>query len=171
MIDTDLELIEKVRSGEEEAFAKLVKKYTPYVYRTAYVFMHEEAEAEDVTQEVFIKVYRSISQLKNVQVFNSWFKRMIINACLDQLKKQRPRPVSDAVLEQIPADNLNEWDQHIQIQEGLERLSPEYREALVLREWQGYDYQEIARLLSIPLGTVKSRIHTARTQLRKILSD
>jgi RNA polymerase sigma-70 factor (ECF subfamily) len=63
------------------------------------------------------------------------------------------------------------WDQHLEIQEAINQLIPEYREALILREWQGYDYHEIATLLSIPLGTVKSRIHGARVQLRKILSD
>lgn len=169
----DFELIEQVRSGNEEAFARLLKYYTPYVYRTAFAFLHDEHESEDVAQEIFLKVYRSIRELQDISAFNAWLKRIITNSCLDRLRKQRPIPVPDIELNQnqIMEKNPQKWDQHLEIQEAINQLIPEYREALILREWQGYDYHEIATLLSIPLGTVKSRIHGARVQLRKILSD
>lgn len=168
---TELELIEQVRSGSEEAFARLLKQYTPYVYRTAFVLLHDGHEAEDVAQEIFLKVYRSISALQDVRAFNSWFKRIVTNSCLDRLRKQKPTPIPDAELDLILEKNPQKWDQRLEMQEAVQQLIPEYREALMLREWQGYDYQEIANILTIPLGTVKSRIHGARVQLRKILSD
>jgi len=167
----DLELIKQVRSGNEEAFARLLKHYTPYVYRTAFAFLHDEHESEDVAQEIFLKVYRSIRELQDISAFNAWLKRIITNSCLDRFRKQRPTPVSDTQLNLIVEKHPEKWDQHIEMQEAINQLIPEYREALILREWQGYDYQEIATLLSIPLGTVKSRIHGARVQLRKILSE
>lgn len=171
MIETDLELIEQVRSGNEEAFTRLLRHYTPYVYRTAYAFLHDGHESEDVSQEIFLKVYRSIRELQDPRAFNSWFKRIITNSCLDRLRKQKPTPVPDTELDQLLEKKPQPWDQKLEMREAISQLIPEYREALILREWQGYDYQEIAELLSIPLGTVKSRIHSARIQLRKILSD
>lgn len=168
---TDFELIEQVRSGNEEAFARLLKHYTPYVYRTAFAFLHDEHESEDVAQEIFLKVYRSIRELQDLGAFAAWFKRIITNSCLDRLRKQRPTPVPDTQLNHIMEKNPQQWDQHLEIQEAINQLIPVYREAVLLREWQGYDYQEIATLLSIPLGTVKSRIHEARVQLRKILLE
>jgi RNA polymerase sigma-70 factor (ECF subfamily) len=171
VITTDLELIEQVRSGNEEAFARLVKHYTPYVYRTAFAFLHDEHESEDVAQEIFLKVYRSIQELQDILAFNAWIKRITTNSCLDRLRKQRPTPVPDHQLNQIMGKNSQKGEQLLEIKEAISQLIPEYREALILREWQGYDYQEIATLLSIPLGTVKSRIHGARVRLRKILSE
>jgi len=168
---TDFELIEQVRSGNEEAFARLLKHYTPYVYRTAFAFLHDGHESEDVAQEIFLKVYRSIRELQDISAFNAWLKRIITNTCLDRLRKQRPTPVPDAKLNQIMEKSSQKGDRNLEMQEAINQLIPEYREALILREWQGYDYQEIATLLSIPLGTVKSRIHGARVQLRKILSE
>ena len=171
MITTDFELIEQVRSGNDEAFARLLKHYTPYVYRTALAFLHDGHEAEDMAQEIFLKVYRSIPELQDLGAFNSWFKRIITNSCLDRLRKKKPTPVPDTELDLIIKNTPQKWEQRIEILEAINQLIPEYREALMLREWQGYDYQEIATLLSIPLGTVKSRIHGARVQLRKVLSD
>ena len=171
MIMIDLELIKQVRSGNEEDFARLLKHYTPYVYRTAFAFLHDEHESEDVAQEIFLKVYRSIRELQDISAFNAWLKRIISNSCLDRLRKKRPTPVSDTQLNLIIEKHPEKWDQHVEMQEAINQLIPEYREALILREWQGYDYQEIATLLSIPLGTVKSRIHGARVHLRKILAQ
>jgi len=168
---TDLELIERVRSGNADAFAHFLKHYTPYVYRTAFAFLHDGHESEDVAQEIFLKVYRSISELQDLRAFNAWFKRIITNTCLDRLRKQKPTPMLDVELDLIQEKNPQPWDQRLDMQEAIKQLIPEYREALILKEWQGYAYQEIATLLSIPLGTVKSRIHGARVQLRKILAD
>lgn len=113
MITTDFELIEQVRSGNEEAFAQLLKHYTPYVYRTAFAFLHDEHESEDAAQEIFLKVYRSIKELQDISAFNAWLKRIITNTCLDRLRKKRPTPVPDIQLNQIVGKSLQKWDRRI----------------------------------------------------------
>ncbi|MDR3587528.1 MAG: RNA polymerase sigma factor [Desulfosporosinus sp.] len=171
MTEFNRELIAKVRAGDKESFAIFVKSYTPYVYRTAFAFLHDSVEAEDISQEIFIKIHRSISQLNDLHAFNSWLKKIITHSCLDHLKKQVPTPIPDPELDLKFHDTSLNWDQHLDILEALRSLKTEYRETLVLREWEGYSYEEIANILGIPVGTVKSRIYTARMQLRIILSE
>lgn len=118
-----------------------------------------------------MKIHRSISQLKDPAAFNSWLKKIITHSCLDHLKRQKPLPISDLDLELEVSDNALHLEQRLDILEALKSLNIEYREKLVLRDLQGYSYEEIAQALKIPVGTVKSRIHTARLHLRKILSN
>jgi len=168
------ELIAKVCAGDEESFTVFVKTYTPYVYRTAMAFLHDPAEAEDVSQEIFLKIHRSVSQLNDLYAFQSWLKQIITHSCLDHLKKQargKPIPIPDLGYDLLSQDTPEHWEQHLITMEALRNLNPEYRETIVLREWQGYSYDEIAHILGVPVGTIKSRIHTARMQLRKLLAD
>ncbi|WP_068964369.1 RNA polymerase sigma factor [Desulfosporosinus sp. BG] len=170
MAEFNHELIAKVRAGDKESFEIFVKSYTPYVYRTAFAFLHDPVEAEDVSQEIFLKIHRSISQLNDLHAFNSWLKKIITHSCLDHIKKQEPTPTPFLELDLGFHDTSLHWDQHLDILGALKNLNIEYRETLVLREWEGYSYEEIANILGVPVGTVKSRIHTARLQLRKTLS-
>lgn len=170
MIDESL-LIERARSGDEVAFADLVRSYTPYVYRTAFALMHDVMESEDIAQEVFIKLHRSLPQLSEIRAFHSWLTRIITNQCLDRLKKKISTPVEDSVLDLLFPNVANNWDERIILEEAMKQLTIEHRTVLLLREWQGYDYNEIAEILGIPLGTVKSRIYLARALLRTLLGD
>lgn len=171
MLAYDFELVAKARAGDEEAFAALVKLHTPYVYRTAFAFVHQREEAEDAAQEVFIKLYRSLPQLKEVQAFPSWFKQLISRTCLDRLKKENPVFLEETEMadKSIPSV-AEEAEQRLLVRAAIRKLHLEYREILLLREWLGYDYQDIAALVGIPVGTVKSRLHTAREQLKQILN-
>ena len=171
MTGFDFGLIKKLQAGNEQAFTVLVQSYAPYVYRTAFALLQDKNEAEDASQEVFLKIYRSIGQLSNPYAFQSWLKQIITHTCLDRLKKQHPTPTADSELDMAAVETSQNLDQHLIIQDALQRLSTEYRETLILREWQGYSYQEIAEMSGVPVGTVKSRIHTARMQLAKMLSD
>lgn len=169
--DKELELVARARLGDKDAFTDFVLYYTPYVYRTAVAFLHDRTEAEDLAQEVFLKVHRSLSQIQDVQAFPAWFKRLITNACLDRLKKQVPLPTTEINLDRAAPGGPEQWETRLLLQEALGSLSPEHREVLTLREWQGYDYQEIAGLLGVPVGTVKSRLHSARAQLKSTLTE
>lgn len=169
MIDTDL--IEKARTGDEDAFSALVLAYSPYVYRTAYAFLHDSMEAEDVAQEVFIKVHRSLPQLNEPRAFHSWISKIITRQCLDRAKQKKATPIPDESLELMAAPATHHSDRSLIIREALTKLSEEHRTVLILREWQGYDYHEISLILEIPLGTVKSRLNSARMQMRSLLSD
>ena len=145
--------------------------YSSYVYRTAFAFLHNESEAEDASQETFLKVFRSISRLKDVQTFPAWFKKVISSVCLDRLKGKKLDLVSETSLDLVMTCSLDQCHRKLELREALDKLSLEEREIVVLCDWQGYSYQEIAELLVIPLGTVKSRLHNARMHLRTILSD
>lgn len=171
MTDNINELVAKARTGDEDAFAALVQKYTSYLYRTAYALLQDSLEAEDAVQEAFIKVYRSLAQLTDNRAFHSWLTKITTNICLDRLKKHRPVLVQESYLELSNDDSYRHWDLRLMVQDALKQIGAEYRQILILREWQGYDYQEISSMLNLPLGTVKSRIHTARLRLKKILTD
>ncbi|MDP4161182.1 MAG: RNA polymerase sigma factor [Bacillota bacterium] len=167
----DISLIEQVLAGDSEAFTRLVQSYSAYVYRTAFAFLHNESEAEDASQEIFLKVYRSIHGLKDVHLFPAWFKKVITSVCLDRIKTRKLDTVPDSEIESMIPSLPNPWDRRLELQEALNRLNLEEREIILLVDWQGYNYQEIATILKIPLGTVKSRIHAARLHLKRILLD
>lgn len=171
MAELDISLIEQVLSGDSEAFSRLVQNYSAYVYRTAFAFLHDRSEAEDASQEIFLKVYRSIHQLKAAQLFPAWFKKVITSVCLDRIKTRKLDIVPDPQLESIRSSLEDPRDIRIELREALNMLSPEERELVLLVDWQGYNYREIAAILKIPLGTVKSRIHSARLHLKTILSE
>ena len=121
----------------------IVKSYTPYVYRTVFALLQDRSEAEDVSQEVFLKIYRSIGQLSNPHAFHSWLNKIMTHTCLDRLKKQNPTPIADSELNMVLQETSRPLDQHLLIQDALQRLSSEYRETLVLREWQGYSFLSV----------------------------
>ncbi|MGC7871389.1 RNA polymerase sigma factor [Desulfosporosinus sp. SYSU MS00001] len=171
MAELDISLIEQVLSGNTEAFNRLVQNYSAYVYRTAFAFLHDKSEAEDASQEIFLKVYRSIHHLKDVHMFPAWFKKVITSVCLDRIKLKKLDIVPESQIESLSSSFNDPRDIRIELREALGLLSSEERELVLMVDWQGYNYQEIAAILKIPLGTVKSRIHAARLHLKKILSD
>ncbi|KQL53055.1 RNA polymerase subunit sigma-24 [Heyndrickxia shackletonii] len=168
-------LIKEARGGSEEAFSALVSRYKGQVFRHAYAMMNDRGEAEDVAQEAFVKAFYSLSKLDNDFAFVSWLTRIVSNLCYDRLKKNKKNKyVQMENLEQnslrhssSPIDSSNT---KLIIQEAMKKLSFEHRSALVLRDVQGYSYEEISGILKIPIGTVKSRINTARGILKKELS-
>nr|WP_249310441.1 sigma-70 family RNA polymerase sigma factor [Bacillus sp. FJAT-49736] len=168
-------LIKKARGGDEEAFSALVSKYKGQVFRHAYAMVNNREEAEDVAQEAFVKAYYSLSKLDNDFAFVSWLTRIVSNLCYDRLKKSKnKKQVQMENLEQnslrLSSSPIESTNTMLVIQEAMEKLSFEHRTALVLRDVQGYSYEEISGILKIPLGTVKSRINTARGMLKKELS-
>lgn len=176
-MDQDLyDLITKAKQGDQDAFASLVERYKRYVYYQALSMVNNQVEAEDVLQEVFIKAYLSIKNLESAFAFTSWLSRIVYHVCFDYLKKRaKEKTIVSSWLE----NNINQLSsgtsfveqKHLQIDlyQAMQTLSPEHRAVLLLREIQGFSYQEIARILDIPEGTVKSRIHSARLSLRNEL--
>ncbi|SEP15357.1 RNA polymerase sigma factor [Paenibacillus sp. OV219] len=173
MVDEELKhIIHRAKRGDREAFADLVQRFKGHVYRYAVGMLGDRMDAEDVSQETFIKAYYSLSSLDSEYAFSSWIIRVAANLCKDRLKKRAKAPEHDITEEQ------NEWiaDQRaanplekLSIEEGLSRLSVGHREVLLLHEIQGYNYEEIAEMIDVPLGTVKSRLFAARINLRKEL--
>lgn len=174
MDDELYELIGRAISGNKEAFADLLRRFQGSVYRYAYGMLGDRMEAEDAAQEAFIKAYYALPRLENRFAFASWLMRIVANQCRDRLQKRsRERPASDELLEHAGAlalaageDSIERKQLQLSIEEAMRRLSPDHREVVLLRDVEGYSYEEIADMLLLPLGTVKSRINAARLGLR-----
>jgi RNA polymerase sigma factor (sigma-70 family) len=169
--------IRQAKLGNREAFEQLVHMYKGKVYRHALAMVRDPVAAEDITQEAFVKTYFQLKKLEKETAFVSWLTRIVSNLCYDYLKKAKKETVTEDIWLEMPSDyeesngGPEQSINRLMIQDGLGRLSPEHREAIVLRDIQGFSYQEISEQLDIPLGTVKSRINIARNSLKRFLLE
>lgn len=177
--EDDVVLIARAREGDQEAFERLVAAYTPRVYSLVRQILRNATEAEDVTQEVFFKVFAKLASFREDSAFYTWLYRVAVNAATDHLKKRRhdrtilvedvaTLPVVD--LAETPAEEFSRQDLRGAVREAMARLPEKFRTILVLRELEGLAYEEIADVLAISLGTVESRIFRAREKLKKLLA-
>lgn len=171
------QLVYDAKRGNIEAFTQLVKRSKGSVYRQALAMVNDATEAEDIAQEAFVKAYISLSKLESEYAFAAWLTRIVSRLCHDRVQKRKREQqlTRDNLDERIPASDASrgsaeqmQWQ--INIREALQKLSVEHREAIVLRDIQGFSYDEMADILQIPAGTVKSRIHAARLALRNELA-
>jgi len=177
-----LDLIQRCRTGDEEAFAELFHQHKNLVYKTASLLLGDAAAAEDALQEVFVKVYCSLDTFDARKgAFTTWLRRITVNHCLNVRRRRRPSPSSLedlAVGGSSPAESRRpflpeEWavdrERAEAIWRALQGLSPPLRATVVLRYYEELPYREIAQVLDIPLGTVKWRLHEALKTLRQAL--
>jgi RNA polymerase sigma-70 factor (ECF subfamily) len=168
------------RNGDKAAFGALVREYQRRAYAVAYGFVRNREEALDLAQEAFVRVYHAIDRFDPKMPFYPWFYRILANTCLNYLKKKKRRNETslDSLVEQgydahepgnDPSELAHRQDQRYAVRAAMDRLSPEHREILRLRHLQEMSYVEIAKQLGIPAGTVMSRLHAARLNLRKVL--
>jgi RNA polymerase sigma-70 factor (ECF subfamily) len=169
------DLVARSVRGEPEAFRQLVARYHGPVYGAAYRALGDPTQAEDVTQEVFLKVYRNLSGFKHEKPLAHWIQRIASNATTDLLRSRRPL-VSLESLERPPAAAQGDPQQALDTAEvrralrnAIGRLPEHYRQALTLQLFHECSYQEIAGVLEVPLGTVMSRLHAAKRILRQEL--
>jgi RNA polymerase sigma-70 factor (ECF subfamily) len=169
---SDPELVAAAATGDERAFTALVHLHADAVYGHALRFFGDRQTAEDATQEVFVKVFRTIATFDGRSKFSTWLYRVTRNVCLDMTRAGRrvPAPVDPLTLEPLSAADFSD---DVVLAEALERairvLAPEDREALGAVTLFGLSYAEAAESLSIPVGTVKSRVFRARRQLTATL--
>ncbi|MDB5085162.1 MAG: sigma-70 family polymerase sigma factor [Bacilli bacterium] len=162
--------VHEARLGNKEAFTELIRRFKGNVYRHAYGMLGERMEAEDVVQEAFIKAYYSLSRLESDYAFATWIMRIVSNLCLDRLKKHpKDQTVSNERMVELAAEQQGNTHLRITLEEAMQQLSPEHRQVILLHDVQGYRYEEMAALLDVPLGTVKSRLNAARLALRNEL--
>jgi len=160
--------IARAKTGDEAAFRWLLGQYRTRVVRLAAHVLRRGEEAEDVAQEAFLQAFRRLPEFRGSGPFSSWLFSITVRLCLDRRRTafwQREAPAS-AALE--AASSVPSPDNHLLIETLLDRLTPPMRAALVLREIEGLDYGEIAQTLQIPVGTVRSRLHSARAQFRDL---
>jgi RNA polymerase sigma-70 factor, ECF subfamily len=177
---TDADLLPGCRGGDEAAWRALVERYTRKVFGLAYRFTGKADEAEDLTQEVFVKVYQTLHRYREADgPFGAWLMAVARNHAIDHYRRGRQerlrRTEDPLVLETAPADDehpiagIERAERARLVHTGLRALPPDLRAPLVMCDLQGLSYDEIAAALQVPLGTVKSRINRARLELAKRL--
>jgi RNA polymerase sigma-70 factor (ECF subfamily) len=185
-LDLDHSLVERCLSGDEAAWEDMLRTHTRRVYGLCYRFTGKDGEAQDLTQEVFLRVYRTLKTFRATEgAFTTWLARLTRNLLIDNYRRTRQERLTDSIEEQLPraedsipaasrtasgTDALVAGREASEIlQAGLQKLSPELREAVILRDLQDLEYREIAEILRIPEGTVKSRLNRGRAELARVL--
>jgi RNA polymerase sigma-70 factor (ECF subfamily) len=177
----ELELIRKCKAGQSRFYEPLVRAYEPAGLRLAVAMMGNLDDAKDALQMAFIKTYDTLPRFDLRRPFGPWFFQILRNQCRDMLRSRKSKFAYEAIderLEQRPADAERSPERVHQRNEakellwrGLERIGPEHREILVLKELEGFRYAEIAQILDIPEGTVASRLYHARSALKTALAE
>jgi RNA polymerase sigma-70 factor (ECF subfamily) len=165
------ELIRRCQSGEEAAFRELLRRYRGRAVFLAGHFLGDWNEAEDVVQEAFLRVFRSIRSFRGDAGFYSWLYRIVVNLCRDRGRRAGAR-ATVPLDETRDADDSGDWGAtRLHVEALLSRLSDELRVTLLLREMVGLSYAEIAEELEVPVGTVRSRLSAAREQFRRLWEE
>lgn len=186
----DLQLVRKSREGNRDAFGELVGRYQDRVYNLVLRLTGNPDDAAEMAQEAFLKAWRALDAFRGESAFYTWLFRIAVNEARSRQRSRlaRPTPLSlnagggnanedrpapvDAAASNAPdpADEAARAEDRRMVEDGLQRLEPDHREIIVLRDIEGRDYDEIADVLGCPRGTVKSRLHRARSALRDLLA-
>ncbi len=181
-LDADTNLVERCLAGEQGAWDELIKAHTKRVYALCYRFTGSENEAQDLTQDVFLRVFKTLASFRAGEgSFAVWLTRLTRNLLVDHYRRTKYERVTDAIEDKLPVleerraqfsrtDGLLAGREAGELlQEALQKLSPELREAVILRDLQEMEYREIAHVLNVPEGTVKSRLNRGRAELARVL--
>jgi|SRR5579863_8359097 len=183
---SDEQLVDAARKGEMGAFEELVARHRDKIYARAFSMMRNEDEAIDLSQEAWVKSWQRLEQFHGESSFGTWVTRIVINLCLDQLRKRKRHQTesieemdeeSGGVERQMPAVTVNPTERlergelRAKIDDALKQLSHEHRTALVLHEFEDMDYKEIAKTMNCSIGTVMSRLFYARRKMAALLAD
>ena len=181
-MDQDLDLLKRCLSGEDSAWEALLRAYTRKVYNLCYRFTGRAHDAEDLTQEVFIKIFQTLASYDAAQgTFSTWLHRVARNHLVDHYRRTKKDRVTGSIEDDLatiedkpspgagPVGQVEARERKELLQQALDKLSPDLREAVVLRDLHDLDYLEIAQVLGVPQGTVKSRINRGRLELARVL--
>lgn len=165
----DIELLHRARAGDSAAFHGLVDRHAQRLYRLAVSLVGNAADAEDVLQEALIGAFRGLRSFEARSSVKTWLTRILVIQAA-QWRRSRRRRITEPMEDSIPAADRGP-ETAMDVQAALGQLSPEHREVLALREFEQMSYEEIAQVLGVPRGTVESRIHRARGEMREKLKD
>ena len=172
--ETELDLIALARQGDRRAFGELVRRHRAGVINVVYRMCGDANLAEDAAQEAFIRAWQRLHSYRPRSPFRNWVYRIATNAALDVLRRERETVDIDglplAASDEGPEANVEGEERSERVRQAVLALPPASRAVLVLREYEGLSYQEIAGTLNIPMGTVMSRLNYARDRLRKSLA-
>jgi RNA polymerase sigma-70 factor (ECF subfamily) len=181
-VEHDAELVKRCLAADAAAWEALLQAHTRRIYNLCYRFTGRPAESEELTQEVFIKVFQTLRTFDATQgSFGTWLSRVARNHLVDHYRRTKKDRMTSSLDDELatfeekpsptvePVAQVESRERRELLQRGLERLSPDLREAVVLRDLQDLDYDEIAQVLGVPVGTVKSRINRGRLELARVL--
>lgn len=178
--------IKQVLKGDQSAYEDIVNLYQHKLYQVCYRMLGSKEEAEDITQEAFVRAYINLHSFDQKRKFSTWIYRIATNLCIDRIRKKKPDYYLDAEVagtegldmysqiaadEQLPEETLEQMELQERIQYEISRLPDKYRAVIVLKYIEELSLQEISEILEMPLGTVKTRIHRGREALRKQLAN
>lgn len=176
--EEDISLVEKALAEDRVAQREIVRRYQGPIFAYIYRWMRNRADSEDLTQDVFIKVFRALHTYSRKSSFRAWLYRIARNRVIDHLRRKRPSTVDIDDVEEFEATDICTPEELYERSSGQERLDaaiasldPLYREVLLLRHRDELTYEEIVEAVGVPLGTVKARLHRARALLRKRLNE
>jgi RNA polymerase sigma-70 factor, ECF subfamily len=182
-LDPESNIVSRCLSGDETAWEQFVRLHTRQVYALCYRFTGSGAEAQDLTQEVFLRVFRTLKTFRSSEgSLGTWLARLTRNLLIDHYRRSRQDRATESIEERLPVIEehgpVTRPDQILAgreaseiLQAALQKLSPDLREAVILRDLQEMEYREIAQVLGIPEGTVKSRINRGRAELGRLLRN
>ena len=178
--------IKQVLNGNQDAYAEIVDLYQSRLYHVCYRMLGNKHEAEDITQEAFLRAYINLHTFDQKRKFSTWIFRIATNLCIDRIRKKKPDyhldaqvPGTDgldmysqiAASEELPVEQLEKMEMQERLQYEISRLPDKYRSVIVLKYMEELPLLEISEILDLPLGTVKTRIHRGREALRKQMSE
>lgn len=180
--EVERQLVIDAISGDILSFQKLVEIHQKKIYNIVFRMINNEEDAKDLTQDILVKAYKNMDKFRLDSSFGTWLYRIATNTCLDELRKRKKKYIeipltiddaeSDKPLKEYAIDNkgpdvqvLKKERQRV-ISEAIKSLPPDYRKVIVLRDIQGFSYEEISKICDINIGTIKSRINRGRSQLR-----
>ena len=164
-INDELQWVYRCRHGDEAALSLLVSRHRNRLIRTATNLLRDRHEAEDVSQEAFLKAFREISRLRDDRAFSGYLYRICVRLCMDRLRLKRAEPAEFDSVQECEGGAI---ENKVVIQKVLGQMPGELRTTLVLREIEQLSYEEVAEAMQVPIGTVRSRLHTAREKFRKL---
>jgi RNA polymerase sigma-70 factor (ECF subfamily) len=176
MHSDDNAIIRSCIDGNSEIYAILVDRYKEMIYNIAYRMVGDLEAANDISQESFISAYSALKEFKGTAKFSTWLCSITLNKCRDHLKRMKPYVALDEIADTIPFSSgmspeheLHRKQLADKIQEALNALPDEYREAIILKHMEGLDYKEMEDLLNVRADTLKVRTHRAREMMKKLL--
>jgi RNA polymerase sigma-70 factor (ECF subfamily) len=180
-VQDDARLIDESLAGRTAAFGDLVTKYQDRLYNSVVHVVGSAEEAHDVVQDAFVQAFLNLEKFKRTSAFYTWLYRIAFNVAVSRRRRQRPtvsieqnRDATGAEPADCgppPDDRLDQQERADTVRGALARLPEQYRTVLVLREMDGFCYETIAELLDLPVGTVRSRLHRARMQMKELLQE
>jgi RNA polymerase sigma-70 factor (ECF subfamily) len=180
----DPDLIAQCLRGDTAAFGLLVRRYQDRLFNTVYRMVGNADDAQDVVQEAFLSAFQSLDGFKGDSLFFTWLYRIAVNTAISHKRKHRvavsldsgrngefPIEPHDPSAMSVPGHSLEQAEQERRVQLALSRLSVEHRAVLIMKDMEGQKYETMAEILQVPIGTIRSRLHRARLELRDLLEQ